>query len=389
MEKENKTDIQESTDDFQESPNNFFLYFKIVVDIVLCIATVGLVIWLLPKFLWFFMPFVIAFIVASVINPIVGFLERKVKIIRKHSSVIMIILLIAIIVSVIYFLVSLIFKEVSSLVNELPAIIDGIKLGAEELLGYIDNYISILPDFISEFITAVINSITSMESIKIELPNLEEAGDYLGKAVNLLFLIVITILASYFLVAEKISITEFVDKRAPEFFRESYQLLTKSLKTAVGGYFKVQFKLMILIMAIMFVAFMIFDVKYAFLIAFITAFLDLLPVLGTGTILGPWAVYEILTKDYINGILLIVLYIVCLLVKQLLQPKMVGDSMGMNPLFTLVCMYIGYRINGFLGLIIAIPIGLFTLTLYKAGAFNKLIRGVKILYKGLREFRKY
>lgn len=85
---------------------------------------------------------------------------------------------------------------------------------------------------------------------------------------------------------------------------------------------------------------------------------------------------------------LLVLYGVTQLVRQLIQPKLVGDSIGMNPLLTLVFLYIGYRAGGIFGMIFAVPVGMIIINLYKAGAFDYIFDDVKILAEGVLSLRE-
>ena len=168
-----------------------------------------------------------------------------------------------------------------------------------------------------------------------------------------------------------------------------YNLITSNFKKAVVGYFKAQFKIMVIITIILFVGLMIISADYALLLALLIAFLDLLPVFGTGTVIFPWVIINLINERYKEAVVLIVLYIICQTVKQLLQPKMVGDSIGLSPLMTLLFLFIGYRFGGLLGIIIGIPVGMIVVNLYRAGLFDTLIRGVKIIVKDVNEYRKF
>ena len=106
------------------------------------------------------------------------------------------------------------------------------------------------------------------------------------------------------------------------------------------------------------------------------------------TALIPWAVYQLVTGDYRMLIGLLILYGVTQLVRQLIQPKLVGDSMGLNPLLTLVLLYVGYRIGSVLGMIFAVPVGMIVINLYKAGAFDYILDDVKILADGVMSLRR-
>ena len=97
-------------------------------------------------------------------------------------------------------------------------------------------------------------------------------------------------------------------------------------------------------------------------------------------------------KRFVHSIFTVVLgvlYLVCQVVKQLLQPKMVGDSIGVSPLATLFFMFVGYRISGVLGMILGIPVGMALIKFYELGVFDRLIRGAKIIISDINQFRKY
>ncbi len=102
----------------------------------------------------------------------------------------------------------------------------------------------------------------------------------------------------------------------------------------------------------------------------------------------PWAIYKFLVGDYKMVATLVILYGVTQLVRQLIQPKLVGDSMGLNPLYTLFLLYLGYRVGSVLGMIFAVPIGLILLNLYQAGAFDYILNDVKILAEGILSLRE-
>ena len=131
------------------------------------------------------------------------------------------------------------------------------------------------------------------------------------------------------------------------------------------------------------------DVPFAILLAVLIAFLDMLPFFGTGTALIPWAIFDVLSGDYKTAIGLVILYVLCLVLHQVLQPKMVGDTIGLDPFLALIFMFIGWKIKGLLGMIIAIPIGMIIINFYKAGVFDNLIKMFKTLIRDFNEFRKW
>ncbi len=367
-------------------------YARIFVNFLLTLAGILLVVLLGPKLVSFFMPFVIAFFIASIANPIVRFMEKKIKIARKYSSVLMIVLVLGAVVGVLYLLVSFLVRQTLNLYedrfviyNELVSILDSFT---DNLGGIYD----MLPATLQETLSNMQDSLSSWAEgfvAGIELPGISTVSSYVGSIVDVIFVSIITILAAYFLTAERDNIADWLSRVMPESVKNYYKMIVDSFKKAVGGYFKAQFKIMLILVVIMFIGFEILDIGYSFLLAFGIAFLDFLPVFGTGAVFWPWLVVDIVVGDYKQAVFLGIMYLVCQLVKQILQPKMVGDSVGINPLAALIYMFIGYRFAGIIGMIIGIPVGMIIVSLYQAGMFDQLLKGIKIIIHDVNEFRKY
>ncbi len=165
------------------------------------------------------------------------------------------------------------------------------------------------------------------------------------------------------------------------------QLVWKKMKYAVGGYFRAQFKIMFIVFVILTVGFLILRVDYALLLECVIAVLDFLPMLGTGTMLIPWAVLWALSGKLPICCRSCDLYAVTQVTRQLIQPKMVGDSIGMDAMTTLIFLFIGYRMAGLIGMIVAIPSGLILIQLYEAGAFAGVIASVRELADDMHRLR--
>ena len=102
----------------------------------------------------------------------------------------------------------------------------------------------------------------------------------------------------------------------------------------------------------------------------------------------PWAVVEILSGEYKLAIGLLIIWCVGQIVRQLIQPKIVGDSIGIDPIPTLFLLYIGYHMAGVMGMILALPIGIILINLYEEGVFDTTKESVKILVAGFQRFRR-
>lgn len=366
-------------------------YLRNVVNIVLFLMGVVLVCLLVPRFLIFFMPFVVGWIIALIANPLVRFMEKHLKIVRKHSSMVIIIGTIALIVLGGYGLIAWLAREIYGFIGILPDLYESL-LGDLEITGTnLAGLSKKIPPELVEKLATIINSLTeSLGNVisTIGVPTVTAAGNIAKNIPNILVNVIFTILSAYFFIAERDKIIQWGREHTPEELRSKWHFIAGRFRSAVGGYFKAQFKIMGVVAVILLVGFFVLHIKYAILWAILVALLDFLPFFGTGTVLIPWAVLKVLSGNYKFAVGLIIIYLVSQLVRQLIQPKIVGDTIGLNPLSTMVFMYIGYKVGGIIAMIIAVPIGLIVINLYEAGAFDDIIKDVKELAEGLNEYRK-
>lgn len=372
--------------------SNLIKYLKIIVNLLFAIGIILVLFLMVPKLLGFFLPFVIGWIVAMIANPLVKFLEKKVKILRKHSSAIIIAVVIAAIVGVIYLVISMLIRESKQLSGDLPNIIEQVGVGLNQLSIRIRDLSRDMPEPISQFINNLLESIeTNLMGFepKEGLLTFSFASNLAQNIAEFFLTLIITILSAYFFIAKRDEIMAGFKRNMPESVVEGWHFIFNNFTKAVGGYFKAQFKIMLVLSLIMFAGFEILSVSYSFLLAIGIAFLDFLPVFGTGAVLWPWALLDMLSGNYFRAIGLVVIYLVCQIIKQVLQPKMVGDSIGISPLATLLFLYIGYRLYGVAGMIIGVPVGMVIVNIYRVGMFDRIIKGFMIIIHDLNEFRKF
>lgn len=372
--------------------SKFITYLKIIANFIIYAVVIVLLFLLLPKVLGFFFPFVIGWLIALIANPMVRFLEKRVKLLRKHSSAIIIILVIALIVGVGALIISAIIREAKGLINDWPEIERNVSDRLRSISVYLDKVTASLPAGVRSSIDkAVANLGDSLSSYfkNMPMPTVSDAGNFMNNLADGFLAVIVTLLSAYFFAACREELIAGLQKIVPESVVSYWRLVYGNFKKAFGGYFKAQFKIMLILQVIMFAGFEILRIDYSFLIALGIALLDVLPVFGTGTVLWPWAIIDMISGNYIRAVGFVVIYLICQVVKQVLQPKMVGDSIGMHPLLTLLAMYIGYRLYGVLGLIFAIPIGMVIVNMYRIGMFEPLIKGIKIIARDLNKFRKF
>lgn len=366
------------------------IYIKILVNMIIYALGILFFILLFPKLFKFFLPFIIAWIISSIANPLVKFLEKRIKILRKHSSALIILLVIGLIILAMYGIIYLIISQAQILIKDMPHIFEIVIDRLNQVVESVSGFIGIAPEEAQKTFDTFISSIAETYTGRIDSADISEFTiNFARNVIDVVLMTLIVIISAYFFIKDRDTIIEKAREKVSNSVLEKYDMIIHYFKYAVGGYFKAQFKIMFILIIIMFIGFKIIGAKYAVLISILTGILDVLPVFGTGAVLWPWALVEFILGNYFEAVALLVIYLLCQLVKNILQPKMVGDSVGLNPLTTLLFMYIGYRFGGFLGLIIAIPVGLILVNLSRAGMFDNIKRGFKILFDGLNKYRKF
>ncbi len=366
-------------------------YLKIIANLLVAVLTIVMIFYFAPKILVFFMPFVVGYIISAIANPPVRFLEKHLKIVRKHSSAIIIIGVLAVVILLLYLAVVKIGEEVVHLISNLPEIYESLSVEFAAIGDNLQVFAARLPEDMQTSIANVTSDLSSYISDLVHAagaPTFEAAGNFAKNVPGTLIAIIMCILSAYFFTADRDKIATGLKEHMPGGVLDRVLFVIGDLKRVVGGYFKAQLKIMVVVYVILVIGLLILKVDYALLVGFFIAFLDMLPFFGTGTVLGPWAIIKLLSGDYKMAIALIVLYAVTQIVRQVIQPKIVGDSIGMNPLATLFFMYIGYKLSGVIGMIVAVPVGMIIINLYKAGVFDNQIRCVKELVHDVNEFRK-
>ncbi len=201
----------------------------------------------------------------------------------------------------------------------------------------ISNFLDQASIWISNFLTSMLSKISSIATV----------GVYT----------VITILATYFICADRIYILDQLEHHFPKEWVKKLSKNIKKISKLLGGYLKAQAILIginfVLVLIGLF-AFEIFglNVGYPMLMALLIAFSDALPILGSGTVMVPWAVICAMQGNLNLAIALMVLFVIISVVRQLLEPKVVSGQIGIHPIFTLIAMYTGFKAIGIMGMLL-------------------------------------
>ncbi len=364
---------------------------KLIVNILISLVILLLCIFLVPKLVLFFMPFVIGWLISCIANPLVVFLERKLKIRRKAGTVVVIVCVIAAVIGLGYGLGVVLWRQISGFVQEIPSMWEAVRQDFDAFGEWIDHYIGgkspKLADTLNNLGNVISEMITNLPK-SLDFRTFEGMGSMVGNIASVLVSIIMCMLSAYFFIADREWLGSFLNKLLPETVIRKYDVFASSLRQAVGGYFKAQFRIEIWMYVLLLIGLTVLRVRYSLLIALLMAFLDFLPFFGTGIVLVPWAVVTVIGGSYLRAFGFLVIWGSGQLFRQLIQPKIMGDSIGMEPIPTLFLLFIGYRLAGVGGMLVAVPIGIIVVNMNEAGFFDTPKYSIRLLVRNINQFRQ-
>ncbi|GIN91803.1 sporulation integral membrane protein YtvI [Siminovitchia terrae] len=333
-------------------------------------------------------PFIIALIIATAINPVVGILERKWKFPRTLAVLTTLIVLIGIFTGLITLLIAEIVAGASYLATVVPEHVATLikyleKMFANQVIPFYNKLAGMFQSLDSGQRDTIMNSIDETsgritESVTAFLQNffLKLPG-LVSWIPNAATVIIFSLLATFFISKDWERLSVLTSRLLPNKVKSSGIRVFADLKKALVGFVKAQITLISITLVIVLVGLLILRINYAITIALILGLLDLLPYLGTGTVFVPWIIYEAVTGNIGLAIGLGILYTVVIVQRQLMEPKILSSNIGLSPLGTLISLFVGFKLVGFLGLILG-PVTLVLLTtLHKANVFRDIWAYIK------------
>ena len=355
-------------------------YLQLFRRLLLTALVVYLLFFAAPMILVKVRPFLFAFVLAFLLNPLINRIQQKTKMSRGLLSIILVLTVVILLVASVGGLLYAIINEVISLARNINNTFIHIVRFTRDLENEITALAEFLP-FDTQEVTKAIND--SLESFLTwfyaqSATIAETAINYsiLGFTGigNFLVALIFFLMASYFTMARfpqiKHGLRNIIGFRAYGGLRT----FKNTVFTALGGYLRVQLIMAAIISGFSLISFLIVGQRYAVLLFLLFFVLDFMPLIGVGGVLVPWGVIAMLTGDVWYGVFLIGMYAVIFMMHRLIEPKLMGREMGLSPLIALLSLYLGMRFGGVLGLILAPMIATIVVSFYKAGLFDGLLR---------------
>lgn len=352
------------------------IYLDIIMELLVILAGALLLIFVLPKSIVFLWPFVAGWIISMMAHPVIEYLEKKVKLPKKFGSAILIAAVITGIIVVLYFAVRGIALQVIGFIQDAPDICHEIMRQGMIFQKKIEQFLSILPPSFGKQFDQWSGSIGELFKKAAS-----SAGDYgvahadgVAKGVTSGLLgLVVMLFAAYMFSLEREKLIAWYEKCIPGFVKHKINVFMKNSVGVLVSYCLAQLKIMIVIIAILWIGFFIAGIGHSFTYSVLVGIVDIFPILGTGTVIIPWAIFKLITGDIKTAVILLIIYAICLVLKQVLQPKMMGDSMGISALTTIFLIYVGLKFGGLGGMLLALILGMFVINLYRLGVFDRKI----------------
>jgi sporulation integral membrane protein YtvI len=369
----------------------FGIASRSIFIIILVIAAYYLLVFSIPLLY----PFLIGWIIAMLIEPIIRVLEKKGKIPRFLGSFLVLFLLLSLLLTTVIFLIAGIVVELTNLAQKLPSFFNDLgellfqkfvqqNTMLTHIIDTIQNYLQKNPSqqaSIQASIQENLSALTKQGTMFIT-DIISGIGSFLGNLPYLITVLVFITLATFFISLKWPRMNTRIQSMFPDHIRQTSGSIMSDLKKALVGFIRAQLTLITISSLIMYIGLLILQVPYAISIALIIGIVDLLPYLGVGAVLVPWIVYLFFIGNFHLAAGLSIVYLVILITRQSIEPKLVATSVGLDPLVTLIALFIGLNLLGVLGFIVGPTVAVIIIALHKARIFqdvwNYILNGKKV-----------
>ena len=298
------------------------------------------------------LPFFVAIVITVAIQSISRKISKKFGFdISKVSafSVLAVYFLIALFLFLLFYML---YIELWSVVKNLPQYADLLFTYFSKAVSFFEKGLQLFPPELSEKISEIVSSATEkmVSDISVLLTNF--TASVVTKIPSILITTIVTVVASHYIARDYEVMRQFL-----------LGCMSKKLSSKIAfvknlcfGYiFKIikGYSILLLLTFIeLLIGLLLLGKKYAVLLALIISLIDILPVLGTGAVLIPWGAIELFSGRILDGVLLILLYVVIMVVRNIAEPKIIGKQIGIHPVLMLIAIYSGYKIAGLWGVLL-------------------------------------
>ncbi|AGA69455.1 sporulation integral membrane protein YtvI [Desulfitobacterium dichloroeliminans LMG P-21439] len=343
---------------------------KVAVTLLIIIAFILiplLTYYLLP----YFAPFILALLTALLLEPFNQKLMKYLKINRTLASNVSYFVFLGVALFLSYFLIAKIVTEAFELIKFIQRNLPNIQVWIIDFLQQINDFILVFPPEIglqiNQTFTGFVNQLSNLNLIS----SLGAQTLLITASIpNFFFTLLIFFIALYMI---NLNLSQ-INQRFFSYFKEKSKpkaiAVLSDLRNATVGFLKAQVILSTFTYIVSLGGLIFLDVRYALVLAFLIVIVDILPILGTGSVLVPWGLFWITQGDIFRGIGLVLLFIIITVLRKIVEPKILGERIGLGPLATLISIWIGFKVMGILGVFMAPLLIIFYRALVKANVIR-------------------
>ncbi|MDD3022739.1 MAG: sporulation integral membrane protein YtvI [Syntrophomonadaceae bacterium] len=342
----------------------FYMLFKFIFPIL------GKALGVIPAL---FMPFIFAMLMAVLIEPLVNMFEKKTRLNRSWSVVFSLLLVVGGFISCLTLLISRIINDMSRIS---PLVLAYTDQASKKMLSALSDFkLFYLQLDLSPQVENTIQNQAEM-GIKLVSSLMEDTINALVRAMAMLpgmvvFLMIATV-ATFFIIKDRAMVRTFIMQFIPTGARSKTREVVAELLRALTGFIKAYSILISVTSIITMISLKILGVDYIVTIGIIVGLMDILPILGPGAFFIPWIAWHFTMGSLSMGVSLLVVYLLISIVRQFLEPKIVGENIGLHPLATLISLYVGLQLGGVGGMILGPVLLVIIIASYRAGLFDRL-----------------
>lgn len=363
------------------------LWMRMGIRLLLAAAAVLLLFLAVPPLISLLMPFVLALLMAWLLNPIVRWIHRRLKLSRRLASLLLLFLVFGIAGGVLFWFLYGVGSEVYSLVTNWDTVGADITAGLNAIGSQFERFSDLLPAEVGRWIDKLYAQLlTWLQNV---VPSLlaslgKSAGNFAMSVPSGVIAAVIFLVASYFITADYPGIRFRATERMSPGVRGFLSRVRTVAVGAFGGYVKAQLILSLVVFFILLVGLSVIGQGYALLLALLFAVMDFIPLIGSGTVMVPWAVVCVILGDYRKALELMVIWGVICLFRRVAEPKVVGDQTGLSPILSLISIYVGMKLGGVLGMILGPVLLLIVINVLKMDVLSGVRRDVRLAVQDIR-----
>lgn len=323
---------------------------KYLVKLVVVTAAVYFCVeYLLPIFL----PFLIAYLLKLILRPMINWLETRWGLKRKIVTVVLLVLITGILISLVVSFAGVLSVQIKKLIQNSEYYEEKVDKVTNQACIVVEKYSGIESQDIKHWLDKGVEQIFEFgQDSEIVYIVMNKSVSTIRILIEWIVLMITTILAAYYMLAGSNIKKEKKENKQKEMWLNEIRGIARRVTSVCSAYVKTQLIIMSITFVICLISFLIIRNEYAFLIALIVGALDALPLIGVGVILVPWGIICLLMGNYFNAIVILLAFVVCYFAREVLEPRLMGNQIGITPLMTIASMYVGYKVFGIIGVVL-------------------------------------